>query len=74
MQDKPRSNFLVHFDREVIPERPLRARGAGVFGTFTVTRDVRKYTKAKIFSEIEKKTPMFAQFSNLDGERGSGRR
>ena len=73
MQDKPRSNFLVFRSRRH-PRAATTGKGAGVFGTFTVTRDVRKYTKAKIFSEIEKKTPMFAQFSNLDGERGSGRR
>jgi catalase len=49
----------------------VHARGAGVFGTFSVTRDVRKYTKAKSFSEVEKKTPMFARFSKVDGERGA---
>ena len=50
---------MAHFDREVIPERRMHAKGAGAFGTFTVTHDITKYTKAKIFSEIGKKTPMF---------------
>ena len=52
---------LAHFDREVIPERRMHAKGAGAFGTFTVTHDVTRYTKAKSFSEIGKKTPMFAR-------------
>ena len=42
---------LAHFDREVIPERRMHAKGSGAFGTFTVTHDITKYTKAAIFSE-----------------------
>ena len=62
---------LAHFDREVIPERRMHAKGAGAFGTFTVTHDITKYTKAKIFSDIGKQTPMFARFSTVGGERGA---
>src|ERR1700738_1909853 len=62
---------LAHFDREVIPERRMHAKGSGAFGTFTVTHDITKYTKAKIFSEIGKKTEMFARFSTVAGERGA---
>lgn len=62
---------LAHFDREVIPERRMHAKGSGAFGTFTVTHDITKYTKAKIFSEIGKKTNMFARFSTVAGERGA---
>ncbi|MET1026760.1 MAG: catalase [Dongiaceae bacterium] len=62
---------LAHFDREVIPERRMHAKGAGAFGTFTVTQDISRYTKARIFSEIGKKTPMFARFSTVAGERGA---
>ena len=40
---------LAHFDREVIPERRMHAKGSGAFGTFTVTHDISKYTSAKIF-------------------------
>jgi catalase len=36
---------LGHLDREVIPERRMHAKGSGAFGTFTVTRDITKYTK-----------------------------
>ncbi len=62
---------LAHFDREVIPERRMHAKGSGAFGTFTVTHDITSYTKAKIFSEIGKKTEMFARFSTVAGERGA---
>lgn len=62
---------LAHFDREVIPERRMHAKGSGAFGTFTVTHDITQYTKAKIFSEIGKKTEMFARFSTVAGERGA---
>ncbi|MBB5429682.1 catalase [Paraburkholderia sp. CNPSo 3155] len=62
---------LAHFDREVIPERRMHAKGSGAFGTFTVTHDVTKYTRAKIFSSVGKKTEMFARFSTVAGERGA---
>lgn len=62
---------LAHFDREVIPERRMHAKGSGAFGTFTVTHDITKYTKARIFSEIGKKTELFVRFSTVAGERGA---
>ncbi len=62
---------LAHFDREVIPERRMHAKGSGAFGTFTVTHDITRYTKAKIFSQIGKKTDMFVRFSTVAGERGA---
>ncbi|HHU12711.1 MAG TPA: catalase [Clostridiaceae bacterium] len=62
---------LAHFDREVIPERRMHAKGSGAFGTFTVTHDITRYTKAAIFSEVGKKTEMFARFSTVAGERGA---
>ena len=62
---------LAHFDREVIPERRMHAKGSGAFGTFTVTHDITKYTKAKIFSEVGKKTDVFVRFSTVAGERGA---
>ena len=62
---------LAHFDREVIPERRMHAKGSGAYGTFTVTHDITRYTKAKIFSKIGKKTDMFARFSTVAGERGA---
>ncbi|MEP6511479.1 MAG: catalase [Dokdonella sp.] len=62
---------LAHFDREVIPERRMHAKGSGAFGTFTVTHDISRYTKAKLFSAIGKKTDMFVRFSTVAGERGA---
>ncbi|MFV0412508.1 MAG: catalase [Oscillospiraceae bacterium] len=62
---------LAHFDREVIPERRMHAKGSGAFGTFTVTGDITKYTRAKLFSEIGKKTETFVRFSTVAGERGA---
>ena len=43
---------LAHFDREVIPERRMHAKGSAAHGTFTVTHDITPYTKAKLFSDI----------------------
>ena len=62
---------LSHFNREVIPERRMHAKGSGAFGVFTVTHDITGYTKSKIFSEIGKQTEMFARFSTVAGERGA---
>ena len=62
---------LAHFDREVIPERRMHAKGSGAYGTFTVTHDITKHTKAKIFSQIGKKTDLFVRFSTVAGERGA---
>ncbi len=71
MQDVWFLEKLAHFDREVIPERRMHAKGSGVHGTFTVTHDITKYTRAKLFSQIGKKTPMFSRMSTVAGERGA---
>lgn len=62
---------LAHFDREVIPERRMHAKGSGAFGRFTVTHDITQYTKATLFAEVGKKTDMFVRFSTVAGERGA---
>ncbi len=62
---------LAHFDREVIPERRMHAKGSGAFGTFTVTNDITQYTRAAIFSEVGKQTECFVRFSTVAGERGA---
>ena len=46
-------------------------RAGARYGTFTVTHDITRFTKAKIFAEIGKQTPMFARFSTVAGERGA---
>ena len=62
---------LAHFDREVIPERRMHAKGSGAYGTFTVTNDITAYTRASIFAEVGKKTDLFVRFSTVAGERGA---
>jgi catalase len=62
---------LAHFDREVIPERRVHAKGSGAFGTLKVTHDISRYTKARVFAEVGKETPLFMRFSTVAGERGA---
>jgi catalase len=62
---------LAHFDREVIPERRMHAKGSGAFGHFTVTHDITRHTKANPFDAIGKKTQAFVRFSTVAGERGA---
>ncbi|MFB4421305.1 catalase [Streptomyces sp. QL37] len=62
---------LAHFSREVIPERRMHAKGSGAFGTFKVTQDITRYSRAALFSEVGKETEVFARFSTVAGERGA---
>jgi len=62
---------LAHFDREVIPERRMHAKGSGAYGHFTVTQDISRYSKACLFAEVGKKTEVFVRFSTVAGERGA---
>ncbi|GLB50749.1 catalase [Neptunitalea lumnitzerae] len=71
LQDYQLIEKLAHQNRERIPERVVHAKGWGAFGTFTVTHDISKYTKAKIFSEVGKQTKMLARFSTVAGEQGA---
>ncbi|MDR2335357.1 MAG: catalase [Burkholderiaceae bacterium] len=71
LQDLWHLEKLAHFNREVIPERRMHAKGSGAFGTFTVTGDISHYTRAKLFSQVGKKTELFARFSTVAGERGA---
>ncbi len=61
----------AHFNRERIPERVVHAKGSGAYGTFTVTGDITKYTKAKIFHKAGNKTECLVRFSTVAGERGA---
>jgi len=61
----------AHFNRERIPERVVHAKGSGAYGTLTVTGDITRWTKAKIFSRIGKQTECFWRFSTVAGERGA---
>ncbi|MFR9650707.1 MAG: catalase [Rikenellaceae bacterium] len=71
LQDPWLIEKLAHFDREVIPERRMHAKGSGAYGTFTVTHDITKFTRASIFSEVGKQTECFVRFSTVAGERGA---
>lgn len=62
---------LAHFDREVIPERRMHAKGSGAFGIFQVTQDISKYTKAKLFCKVGNEAEVFVRFSTVAGERGA---
>ncbi len=62
---------LAHQNRERIPERTVHAKGWGLQGTFTVTKDITKYTCAKVFSEIGKKTEVLSRWSTVAGESGA---
>ena len=71
LQDFHLVEKLAHFNRERIPERVVHAKGAGAKGYFEVTNDLSKYTKAKLFSKVGKKTDVFLRFSTVGGEKGS---
>jgi catalase len=62
---------LAHFDREVIPERRMHAKGSGAYGSFTVTHDITRWTRAKLFAGVGRKTELFARFTTVAGERGA---
>jgi len=71
MQDVALLEQMQHFNRERIPERVVHAKGSGAYGTFTVTGDITKYTRAGFLSKIGKKTEVFHRFSTVAGERGA---
>lgn len=70
MQDVWLMEKMAHFNREVIPERRMHAKGWGAYGDFTVTNDISKYTKAKVL-QPGAKTDLFIRFSTVAGERGA---
>lgn len=71
LQDYQLIEKLAHQNRERIPERVVHAKGSGAYGTLTITHDITKYSKAKVFSEIDKKTDCLLRFSTVAGERGA---
>ena len=71
LQDFHLVEKLQHFNRERIPERVVHAKGSGAYGTFTVTHDITKYTKARLFETVGKQTEVFLRFSTVGGEKGS---
>jgi catalase len=71
LQDVVLHEKMAHFNRERIPERVVHAKGAGAYGTFTVTHDITAYTRAKLFNQVGKQTRVFVRFSTVGGEKGS---
>jgi catalase len=72
LQDFVLLDHMAHFSRERIPERVVHAKGAGAFGHFEVTNtEITKYCKAKLFSQIGKRTPIAVRFSFVSGESGA---
>ncbi len=71
LQDFILHEKMAHFNRERIPERVVHAKGSAAFGTFTVTHDISKYTRARVFDKIGKQTRMLLRCSTVAGERGS---
>lgn len=61
---------MAHFNREVIPERRMHAKGWGAYGQLTVTHDISRYTKAKVLQKGTV-TDTFTRFSTVAGERGA---
>ena len=62
---------ITHFDHERIPERIVHARGSAAHGYFECHKSLARYTRANLFSEAGKRTPVFVRFSTVIGERGS---
>jgi catalase len=71
MQDVWLIEKLANLNREVIPERRMHAKGSGAFGHFTVTHDISRHTRARLFEKIGKRSEVFARFSSVAGERGA---
>ena len=62
---------ITHFDHERIPERIVHARATGVHGFFELTSSLKRYTKARILTEVGEKTPVFTRISTVAGGAGS---
>ena len=71
LQDYHLIEKLAHQNRERIPERVVHAKGWGAYGTLTVTHDVTKYTRAKVFETVGKTTDLILRFSTVAGELGA---
>jgi catalase len=67
---------ISHFDRERIPERVVHARGKTSYGFFEAygkwgDEPIANYTRAKLFQEQGKRTPIALRFSTVIGGRDS---
>lgn len=62
---------ITSFDHERIPERIVHARGSGAHGYFELYDSISQYSKAGIFTDTGRKTPVFVRFSTVAGSKGS---
>ena len=62
---------ITSFDHERIPERIVHARGSGAHGYFELYKNIEHYSKAGIFTDTARKTPVFVRFSTVAGSKGS---
>ena len=62
---------ITSFDHERIPERIVHARGSGAHGVFELYESIEQYSKAGIFTDTKRKTPVFVRFSTVAGSKGS---
>ncbi len=71
LQDFHLLEKLAHFNRERIPERVVHAKGSAAYGKLTITQDVSKYSKAKLFAKVGTEVEALLRFSTVAGERGA---
>ncbi|MFA5896074.1 MAG: catalase [Thermoplasmata archaeon] len=71
MADHELMERMAHFNRERVPERVVHAKGAGAWGTLTVTKELSRYTRAKLFQKVGNHCDAFLRFSTVAGEIGS---
>jgi catalase len=72
LEDQHFREKVFHFDHERIPERVVHARGYGAHGFYENYQPLTGITRADIFSEAGLRTPVFARFSTVAGNKGSG--
>ncbi|WP_305000033.1 catalase [Hahella sp. KA22] len=71
LEDRQLREKLFHFDHERIPERVVHARGFGAHGYFEALDTLDGVTCADLFKRKGRKTPVFARFSTVAGNKGS---
>src|ERR1700744_3243230 len=71
MEDLHLLEKIQHFDHERIPEPVVHARGYGAHGYFELTDSLEGVSKAAVLTEVGVKTPVFARFSTVAGNKGS---
>jgi catalase len=71
MQDYQLLEKLAHQNRERIPERTVHAKGTAAYGKLTITHDITRYSKARVFAKIGQQTEALLRFSTVAGERGA---